>query len=114
MEELIEKLQQRITDLERRFYPIEDFLYQTNEKEIESLKSKQIDNEGVSYMVEYVLETDKGIKEVKIKVKAFSEKQAMFIGNRDVIFPQMSRLVKEGKINWFKTKDKKIVNNKNK
>jgi capsule polysaccharide export protein KpsE/RkpR len=106
MEQTIE---QRITDLERRFYPIENVLYTMFEKEIESVKSKEIEDNGYSYKVSFTIETDVVTKEVKFEVKAFSDKQALFIANRDFVFPQMSRLKENGKIKWFKTIDKKII-----
>ena len=106
MEQTIE---QRLTDLERRFYPIESVLYNMFEKEIESVKSKEIEDKGDTYKVSFTIETDVVTKEVNFEVKAFSEKQALFIGNRDYIFPQMSRLKDNGKIKWFKTINKKIL-----
>jgi capsule polysaccharide export protein KpsE/RkpR len=106
MEQTIE---QRLTDLERRFYPIESVLYNMFEKEIESVKSKEIEDKGDTYKVSFTIETDVVTKEVNFEVKAFSEKQALFIGNRDYVFPQMSRLKDNGKIKWFKTINKKIL-----
>lgn len=109
MEELIHQLQNRITDLERRFYPLENIMYEQYEKEIELRKSTLIEKEGYSYDVLYTIETDLGKKDIKIKVKAYTEKQALFISNRDIVYPQMSRLKESGKIKWFKTINKQII-----
>jgi hypothetical protein len=109
MEEYIKQLEQRIIDLERRFYPIEHVVYQTSKNEIESFKQQEIDNNGNSYNVSASIETDRGITTITFKVKAWSPKQCLFLANRDVIYPQMSRLVNEGKIKWFKTINKEII-----
>ena len=50
-----------------------------------------------------------GKKDIVIEVRGYSEKQSLFIGNRDIVYPQMSRLKTEGKIQWFKTIDKKVL-----
>ena len=105
----IKELEQRIIDLERRFYPIENIMYEQYEKEIELRKSKQIENEGYSYKVQYTLDTDKGKKDIVVEVKAYSVRQALFISNRDIVYPNMCKLKESGKIKWFKTIDKKIV-----
>lgn len=109
MENKIKELEQRIIDLERRFYPIENIMYEQYEKEIELRKSTLIEKEGYSYKVQYTLETDKGKKDMIVEVKAYTEKQALFISNRDIVYPNMSRLKEEGKIKWFKTINKQIV-----
>ena len=109
MENKIKELEQRIIDLERRFYPIENIMYEQYEKEIELRKSKQIENEGYSYKVQYTLDTDKGKKDIVVEVKAYSEKQALFISNRDIVYPNMCKLKDSGKIKWFKTLDKKVL-----
>ena len=109
MEEYIKQLEQRIIDLERRFYPIEHVVYQTSKNEIESFKQQEIDNNGTSYNVSATIETDKGITTINFKVKAWSEKQALYYANENHIFPNMSRLKESGKIKWFKTIDKQIV-----
>jgi hypothetical protein len=109
MEDLIQKLEQRIIDLERRFYPIENIMYEQYEKEIELRKSTLINQEGYSYKVQYTLETDKGKKDMIVEVKAYTEKQALFISNRDIVYPNMCRLKDSGKIKWFKTINKQIV-----
>ena len=109
MENKIKELEQRIIDLERRFYPIENVMYEQYEKEIELRKSSLIEKEGYNYKVKFKVETDMGCKDVIIEVKAYTEKQALYIGNRDIVYPNMVRLKESGKIKWFKTIDKQII-----
>jgi len=109
MENRIKELEQRIIDLERRFYPIENIMYEMYEKEIETRKSKDIENNGYSYKVKFVVDTDKGCKDIIFEVKGYTEKQALYIGNRDVVYPNMSRLKDNGTIKWFKTISKEII-----
>jgi len=107
----INELEKRITDLERRFFPIEKVLYETELKEsIEVKKSEDIERDGTNYTISAIIETDKGNKNIQFNVKAWSEKQALYLANNKVIYPQMSRLQSEGKIRWFKTISKQIVN----
>lgn len=105
----IKELEQRLTDLERRFFPIEKVVYSTNGEDIEKHKADDINRDGVTYKISALIETDKGNKNVQFELKAWSEKQALFLANRDFIFPNMSRLQSEGKIRWFKTLNKKII-----
>ncbi len=103
-------LEERIIDLERRLLPIATFLYEKYGKEIETIKLDDIERNGTLYKIKYTIETDKGTKDIVIEVKGYSDKQAMFIGNRDIIYPQMSRLQSDGKISWFKTINKQLLN----
>lgn len=108
----IKELEQRIIDLERRFFPIEKALYDTKLKEtIEVKKTEDIERDGTEYRIRAIIETDKGEYTHHFPIKAWTEKQALYYANEKVIYPQMSRLQKEGKVRWFKTKSKEIVNN---
>lgn len=110
MENYIKQLEQRIIDLERRFYPIENIMYEQYEKEIEFRKSKDIEKEGYSYNTLFIVESDKGKVEIHLNdCKGYTEKQALYLAQRDKVYPNMHRLVKEGKIKWFKIFDKQIV-----
>lgn len=110
MQEYIKQLEQRIIDLERRFYPIENIMYEQYEKEIEFRKSKEIEKEGYSYNVLFIIESDKGRSEITMKdCRGYTEKQALFLAQKDKVYPNMSRLKESGKIKWFKIIDKKIV-----
>jgi hypothetical protein len=104
-----QELEQRIIDLERRFFPIEKIMYETSKDKIEVVKQQEIDNNGTSYTISAVIETDKGTNTIQFKVKAWTEKQALYYANEKVIYPQMVRLQNDGKIQWFKTISKKIV-----
>jgi hypothetical protein len=104
-----QELEQRLIDLERRFFPIEKVVYDTSKNKIEEYKQQDIDNNGTSYNVSAVIETDKGKTTIQIKVKAWSEKQALYYANEQYIFPNMTRLKENGKIQWFKTISKEIV-----
>lgn len=105
----IKELEQRLIDLERRFYPIEKVMYQTSKNEIESFKQQEIDNNGTLYNISATIETDKGINTIDFKVKAWTEKQALYYANEKIIYPHMCRLQNEGKIRWFKTIKKEII-----
>ena len=105
----IKELEQRLIDLERRFFPLEKVMYETSKNEIESFKQQEIDNNGTSYTISAVIETDKGTNTIDFKVKAWTEKQALYYANQNVIYPQMVRLQNDGKIQWFKTISKQIV-----
>jgi hypothetical protein len=105
----IKELEQRLIDLERRFFPLEKVMYETSQKEIEVIKQQEIDNNGTSYTISAVIETDKGTNTIDFKVKAWTEKQALYYANQNVIYPQMVRLQNDGKIQWFKTISKQIV-----
>ena len=100
----IKELEQRIIDLERRFFPIEKVLYETDLKEnIEVKKTEDIERDGTNYTIRATIETDKGDKTIQFNIKAWSDKQALYLANDKVIYPQMSRLQNEGKIRWLKT-----------
>jgi hypothetical protein len=105
----IEQMEQRIIDLERRFFPIEKVMYETSKDRIEVVKQQEIDNNGTSYTISAVIETDKGTNTIQFKVKAWTEKQALYFANEKVIYPQMVRLQNDGKIQWFKTISKQII-----
>lgn len=105
----IKEIEQRLIDLERRFFPIEKVVYDNSKYKVEEYKQQEIDNNGTSYNISATIETDKGINTIDFKVKAWTEKQALYYANQNVIYPQMSRLQKEGKIKYFKTIKKEIV-----
>ena len=112
MVEIIEQqsfTEQRIIDLERRFFPIEKVMYDLHREEIEVKKDEEIERDGSIYTISAVIETDKGNKTLQFNVKAWSEKQALYYANEKVIYPNMSKLQNEGKIMWFKTISKQII-----
>jgi len=105
----IKELEQRIIDLERRFFPIEKVLYEKHREEIEVKKSEDIERDGTNYTIRAVIETDKGKNTIQFNVKGYTEKQALYFANEKVIYPQMVRLQNDGKIRWFKTISKQII-----
>ena len=105
----IKEMEQRIIDLERRFFPIEKVVYDTSKYKVEEYKQQEIDNNGTTFNISAEIETDKGRNTINFKVKAWTEKQALYYANQNVIYPQMSRLQNEGKIKYFKTISKQIV-----
>lgn len=105
----MKSVEERLTDLERRFYPLEELLYQMYETKIEEIKEKDIKENGLLFKVKYKIETDKGLTDIVVDVRAYTDKQALFFSNRDVIYPNMNRLQSEGKISWFKTISKEII-----
>ena len=104
----IKELEKRLTDLERRFFTIEKVINSKYKSEVEENKRLDIERDGTNYNIEAVIETNKGKSTINFKVKAWTEKQALYLANENVIYPQMSRLQNEGKIEWFKTISKQI------
>lgn len=104
-------MEERLLSVERRLRALLNILPDDWKEKVEREKERIIDEEGYEYTISAIIETDKGDKSIKFKVKAWSEKQALYLANDKVIYPQMSRLQSEGKIRFFKTKQKQIVNN---
>ncbi len=104
-------MEERLLSVERRLRALLNILPDDWKQKVEEEKERMIDEEGYEYTISAIIETDKGDKSIKFKVKAWSDKQALYLANDKVIYPQMSRLQSEGKIRFFKTKHKQIVNN---
>jgi len=102
-------MEERLLSVERRLRALLNILPDDWKEKVEREKDRMIDEEGYEYTISAIIETDKGDKSIKFKVKAWSEKQALYLANDKVIYPQMSRLQSEGKIRFFKTKQKQIV-----
>ena len=94
----IKELEQRIIDLERRFFPIEKVMYDTSKNQIEGYKQQEIDNSGTEYTIQAEIETDLGVKLIQFKVKAWSPKQALYYANQNIIYPNLSKLINKYKI----------------
>ena len=102
-------IEERLIDLERRFYPIETVLYQTEFKElIETQKNFDIKNTGNKYFIEVTFQTDKGNYTKVFEVFAYTEKQALFFCDRDILTPNLTELKRLGKIRWYKIISKKV------
>ena len=104
-------IEERLLDLERRFFPVEKVLYQTEFKDLfEEVKKENIQNDGNEYCIEVTIESDKGISPPKqFSVKAYSENQAIYFVQQDIIYPNMNRLKDEGRVKWWKVKSKKCI-----
>jgi hypothetical protein len=102
-------IEERLLDLERRFYPIETVLYQTEFKElIETQKNIEIKQNGNKYFIEVTFQTDKGSYTKTFEVTAYTEKQALFFCDRDILTPNLTELKRLGKIRWYKIITKKV------
>jgi hypothetical protein len=100
-------IEERITDLERRFRPIEYVLYRSEfEPLIEDAKGIELNNSGKEYIVSVQFQTDKGSYTKVFDVKAYTNKQAEFLCDRDIMHPNLSALKKAGKIKWYKIDNK--------
>jgi hypothetical protein len=107
-------IEERITDLEIRFRPIEYVLYRSEFKElIEGAKNVELNSNGKTYEVTIQFETDKGTYIKKFEQKAYTNKQAEFLCERDIIHPNLQMIKTAGKIRWYKilTKSSKIKEN---
>jgi hypothetical protein len=102
-------MEERLLSVERRLRALLNILPDDWKQKVEEEKERMIDEEGYEYTISAIIETDKGDKSIKFKVKAWSDKQALYLANDKVIYPQMSRLQSEGKIRFFKTKSKQII-----
>jgi hypothetical protein len=101
--------EERLLSVERRLEALLHSLSDEHKNRIEVIKDEMVKTTGSAYTIQAVIETDKGEKTIKFDVKAWSDKQALFYANRDIIYPNMSKLQSEGKIKWFKTLKKEII-----
>lgn len=102
-------IEQRLLDLERRFTPIEKVLYNSElEPLIETEKLKDIEMNGNEYTIKVTIETDKGDIVRVLKQRGYSEKQALYLIDKNVLQPKLKELQKNGNIRWYKIKSKNI------
>lgn len=100
-------IEERITDLERRFRPIEYVLYRSEfEPLIEDAKGIEINSNGKDYIVNVQFQTDKGNYTKVFELKAYSPKQAEFFCDRDILNPNLTELKRLGKIKWYRILNK--------
>lgn len=96
-------IEERITDLERRFRPIEYVLYRSEfEPLIEDAKGIEINSNGKDYIVSVQFQTDKGNYNKEFEVRAYTNKQCEYLCQRDIIHPNLKKLKELGKIRWYK------------
>lgn len=112
MEQKLLELEERVLSVERRFQALWNTLSDEAHKEIELETRKMIDSDPNAkvYWLKFVVETDRGNKEFPpFSIKAWSEKQALFLGFQDIVYPKCKKAQDEGKIRYFKTFSKEIV-----
>ena len=102
-------IEERLLSLERRLEALLKSLSDEHKNRIEVIKDEMVKTDGNTYTIQAVIETDRGENTIKFDVKGWSDKQALFYANRDIIFPNMKKLQDEGKIKWFKTLKKEII-----
>jgi hypothetical protein len=102
-------IEERLLSVERRLEALLKSLSDEHKNRIEIIKDEMVRTDGNTYTIQAIIETDLGEKTIKFDVKGWSDKQALFYANRDIIFPNMSKLQSEGKIKWFKTLKKEII-----
>jgi hypothetical protein len=100
-------IEERLTDLERRFRPIEYVLYRSEfEPLIEEAKGVELNSNGKDYIVTVSFETDKGNYTKEFEQKSYTNKQAEFLCERDIMHPNLQNLKKAGKIRWYRILNK--------
>ncbi len=100
-------IDERLTDLERRFRPIEYVLYRSEFKDlIENAKGEELNSNGKIFVVTVSFETDKGSYTKEFEQKAYTTKQAEFLCERDIMHPNLQNLKKAGKIRWYRILNK--------
>lgn len=112
MEDRIKELEERIVSVERRFQALWNSLGEEAHKEIEIETHNLInaDPNAEVYWLKFVVETDKGNKEFPpFSIRAWSEKQALYLGFQDIVYPKCKQAQDEGKIRYFKTFSKEII-----
>ena len=104
----MDNLEQRINDLERRFRPIEYVLYRSEFKElIEDAKGQELNSNGYTFIVTIHFVTNVSEYTKSFEVKAYTNKQAEYLCERDIMNPNMLKLKEMGKIRWWKILSKK-------
>jgi len=102
-------IEERLLSVERRLEALLKSLSDEHKNRIEIIKDEMVRTDGNTYTIQAIIETDLGEKTIKFDVKGWSDKQALFYANRDIIFPNMKKLQDEGKVKWFKTLKKEII-----
>ena len=106
-----QSIEERLLSVERRLEALLHSLSDEHKQRVEVIKDEMVKQTGNTYTIQAVIETDRGEKTIKFDVKGWSEKQALYYANRDIIYPNMKKLQDSGKIKWFKTLKKEIVVN---
>jgi hypothetical protein len=108
LEQLLDRLEERILSNERRLLALLNCLTPQMHEKIELEKDRMRLREGVEYMVQMQIETDRGVKNTQeTPIIGWSQKDAEYVYWRDIAYPNLVRMRDEGKIKWFK-KVKKV------
>ena len=100
-------IEERITDLERRFRPIERTLYESEFKDIiEKNKRMEYQSNGKTFIVTVQFQTDKGDYTKHFDILAYTEKQACYLCDVDVLKPNLDKLKQSNVIKWYKVNNK--------
>lgn len=106
----MDNIEERLLSVERRLLALLNSLPTEMQDRVEEEKLIMRKETGTKYKVQYLVETDKGTKPITIDdIWAWSEKDAMYVGNVLHIQPNMDRLQSEGKIRFYKVISKKIL-----
>jgi hypothetical protein len=102
-------MEDRLLSVERRLMALLNSLPKEMQDRVEEEKFVMRKETGTKYMVQYLIETDRGTKPITIDdIWAWSDKDAMYVGTVLNVKPQMDRLQSEGKIKFYKIINKKI------
>lgn len=103
-------VEERLLSLERRLLALLNSLPKEMQDRVDEEKFILRKETGSKYKVQYLVETDKGTKPITIDdIWAWSDKDAMYVGNVLHIQPNMDRLQAEGKIRFYRVINKKVI-----
>ena len=103
-------MEERILSLERRLMALLNSLPKEMQDRVEEEKFIMRKETGTKYKVQFLIETDKGTKPITIdNIYAWSDADAMYVGNVVYVKPEMDRLQSEGKIRFYKIINKKVL-----
>ena len=95
-------MEERLLSIERRLEALLNVLPDSMKEKVEAEKRIMMQKTGTDYLCLYTMETNRGIKEIEFTVRAWSDKQALYLGWEETIYPNMKRLQDDNKISWFK------------
>jgi hypothetical protein len=103
-------MEDRILALERKLEALLRVIPTELQDKVDEEKIIMRKESGIRFKVQFLIETDKGTKPITIdEIYAWSNNDAMYIGNLLYIKPQMDRLQAEGKIRFYKVINKKVL-----
>jgi hypothetical protein len=103
-------IEERILSLERRLMALLNSLPKEMQDRVEEEKFIMRKETGKKYKVQFLIETDKGTKQITIDdIWAWSDKDAMYVGSVLNVKPEMDRLQTNGVIRFYKIINKKVL-----